>query len=177
MINSQKKIYIVAITSGIINLVLIILVILPLLKTIENNSQALLSQKGELLLLKQRKENLENLKKVSETQRENLEKIEHTFVNPEIPIDFIRFLEKTALDSRTSIKISLASEKEEETDFGPTLSFNISLESSFPNFLKFLEKLENAPYLIEILNLNIERLGGETPGNISAALSIRTLTK
>ncbi len=173
----MKKIYLIGGILVIINLILIIFVIFPLINGIKKKSEDLVFQKTELILLEQKKENLVNLKKIYTARQTGLEKIEAVFVDPETPIDFISFLEETAKTSQASIKISLASETKEETDFGPALSFNISLEGPFPNFLKFLEKLENSLYLIEILDLNIRRLNGETPGRISVTFPIRVITK
>jgi hypothetical protein len=176
--NSKKKIYIFGAIFGIINLLLIILVIFPLVGDIEKSPKDLISQKGQLLSLEKKEINFTDLKKAYQTHQADFENIETFFIDSETPIEFISFLENIAQSSQGTIKISLASEKKEETNLGSTLAFNISLDSSFPNFLKFLEKLENSQYLIEILNLNIKKSGGESfSGNINAALSIRVLTK
>ncbi|MFA7715294.1 MAG: hypothetical protein WCX77_04325, partial [Candidatus Paceibacterota bacterium] len=39
----------------------------------------------------------------------------------------------------------------------PSLNFQISLNGSLPNVLKFIEKMTNLPYLIEIHGLNIAK--------------------
>jgi len=174
---SNRKIYIFALIVGVINLCLIILLILPLIKSIENSSKDLTNQKQELKLSLEKKENSANLERIYRDSQKELEKIETIFVDPETPIDFIGFLETTARDSQVEIKKSLTSDKTQETDFGPALSFNISLDSSASNFMKFLEKLENGPYLIEIRDLNIKRSGEKPSGLISASLSLRVLTK
>jgi hypothetical protein len=173
----KKKIFVSIVIFIIINLALIIILIFPFARAIEKNSQDLILQKQELILLSEKSEKTKNLKNIYQVHQKNLEKIDALFIDPETPIDFIGFLEKNAEDSQVKIKKSLASDKTQETDFGPALSFNISLESSVSNFMKFLEKLENAPYLIEIPNLNINALGEKSLGNINATISIRVLTK
>jgi hypothetical protein len=163
---------------GVINLLLVIFVIFPLIRDIEKSPQDLISQKGQLLLLEKREENFKDLKEHYQSYQADLDEFETFFIDSETPIEFISFLENITQSSQGTIKISLASEKKEETELGSALAFNISLDSSFPNFLKFLEKLENSQYLIEILNLNIKKLGGESfSGNINAAFSIKVLAK
>jgi len=87
---------------------------------------------------------------------DTLEKIDDLFADPEVPIEFINFLEKNAGKSQLSIEISPMAKK--ETEPWPSLSFQISTVGSFSNFLKFLEKLETGPYLIEISNLNVKKI-------------------
>lgn len=176
--NSKKKIYIFGAIFGIINLLLIILVILPLIGDIEKSPKDLISQKGQLLSLEKKEINFTDLKKAYQSHQADFENIDTFFIDPETPIEFISFLENIAQSSQGVIKISLASEKKEETEIGPVLAFNVSFDSSFPNFLKFLEKLENSKYLIEISSLNIKKSGGENfSGNVNATLSIKVLTK
>jgi len=170
----KKKIYLLGLIFGVLNIALIIFLVFPLINSLKKSSQDLISQRKELISFSEKKENFKNLEKIYQANQKKLEEIELLFIDPETPIDFIDFLENTAKDPQVSIKISLAPEKKQESDFGPTLSFNISRESSYPNFLKFLEKLENGPYLIEIQNLNIKKLEEE---KISAALQIKVLTK
>lgn len=167
----MRNIYLIGGIFVILHLMLIIFIIFPLIRDIKKTSTDLILQQFEIFLLEQSKENIENLRKVYQTHQRDLEKIEASFVDPEIPIDFIRFLEKTAADSRVGIKISLT----EGGSIPPSgLSFNIFLESSFPNFLRFLERVENGSYSIEVSNANIKRT---IEGQISIALILSTLAK
>lgn len=167
----MKKIYPVGGILLIINLILFIFVIFPLIQGIKKSSKDLILEKSELFLLEQRKNNLENLKKISDFYQKDLEKIDASFVDPETPIAFIGFLEKTAVSSQVGIEISLAGGK---SDVESLRSFNVALESSFPNFLKFLEKLENGPYPIEVSTLN---MGRTLESKISATLIFSVLAK
>ena len=167
----MKKIYLVAGTTIIINLIVIIFIIFPLIGNIKNISKDLVLQKSEIFLLEQKEGNLKNLKTIYNSNQKNFEKIDASFVDPNTPISFIGFLEKIAANSQADIEISLTGEK---SSFENGLSFSVSLSSSFPNFLKFLEKLENGPYLVEVSSLNI---GRTIEGKISAALTFSVLAK
>lgn len=164
------KIYIFGAIIGI----LILVIISFILQGIQKSSQELISQKKELILFEQNEKNLENIRGQYNVHQQNLEKINNFFIDPALPIEFIRFLEKSAFDSQASINVSSAKEIIEPE---PAFSFNTSLAGSFSNFLKFIDKLENAPYLIEITNLNIKKLGIGPSGNITANLELTVLAK
>ncbi|MBZ9578292.1 hypothetical protein KJA14_00280 [Patescibacteria group bacterium] len=152
----ERKIYLSLIIFGIITILLIILIIHPLFKGIQKNSEEFISQKKKLILLQEEMKSLKETEVLYKTYQTNIDKIDDLFADPEVPIEFIEFLEKNAEKSQLSIKISLMARK--ETEPWPSLFFQISTVGSFPNLLKFLEKLEASSYLIEISDLNVKRL-------------------
>ncbi len=164
------KIYI----FGTVLTIIILGAVTFIFREIQKSSEELISQKKELILFEQKEESLENLKEKYKVHRQNLEKINNFFVDPALPIEFIKFLEKSALDSQATIEVSLAKEIAEPE---PALSFNASLSCSFSNLLKFIDKLENGPYFIEITNLNIRKLPPESSGIVAANLELIILTK
>ena len=174
--NPKKKIYISLSIFGVVTILLIVLTIYPLFKKIKKNSEELLLQKNNLISFSEEIKSLQDIKGLYGAYRTNLEKIDERFVDPEIPIEFITFLEKNAADSQLSIDVSPGAAEKKETEPWPNLSFQISTVGSSPNFLKFLEKLENSPYLIKVLNLNLKRLTEKevtASDNINATLSIK----
>ena len=182
----KKKIYLWLIIFVGISLYFLILVIPKLLGEIRKNSEDLISLNGELISLQKETENLNELEKIYQNYQPNLFKIDELFIDPETPIDFINFLEKNAQLSQLKIEISLAPKKEIKTDPWPSLFFKVPTYGSLPNFLRFLEKMENSPYLIEIVDLNIKRLAerdaqlikypGLSPGDVESNLSIKVFT-
>ena len=154
--------------------ILILWIIIFLLQGIQESSQELVSIKKDLVLLDQQVKDLESLQGKYKNYQLDLEKINNFFVEQTLPIGFIKFLEKSALNSQASIKVSLA---KEITEPEPALSFNASFSGSFSNFLKFIDKLENGPYLVEITNLNVKDLAQESSGNIMANLVLIVLTQ
>ena len=183
----KKKIYLWLIIFGLLTLCLIILIIYPVFGWIKESSQEIISQKQRLASLQDRIESLENFKKLYPTIKPNLEKIDGLFINPEAPIGFIGFLEKTASHTQVLIEISAITLRETKKDPWPFLGFQIRINGSFPKFLRFLEKLEAGPYLIEIQSLDISRLSeqdvklkqfeGFSAGDIRASLSIKAFSK
>ncbi|MDP2672675.1 MAG: hypothetical protein Q8O84_02590 [Nanoarchaeota archaeon] len=143
----------------ILCLVFIVFLIWPLLKDIKKSSSDISEQKQKLLLLESKSKNLEKF----QNRYVDIEPTEAFFVKADLPVDFIRFLERTSKDSDITAKISLSSG-----------TYQIAVAGSFPNFLRFLERLQNSQYLIEIGNFNVARQG---QGNINANLSLNVLSK
>ena len=184
--NPSNKIYLISAIFGLITLVLIFFFVYPLFKEIKKNSEDLITFRKELISLEAKIENLRKFKEIFQTLQPDLEKIDKLLVDSEVPIDFIKFLEKTAIDSQVLIEISATSSKTIQTDPWPSLGFQIILTSSFQNYLKFLEKLETSPYLIEIQNLIVRRLSENeirlmprtfSLGDVKATLSIKVFTQ
>lgn len=181
-----KKLITTSLIFTIITLVLIVFFIYPLFQKIKRNSEDLISAKKELISLQAKIENLEKLKELYLTLQPGLEKIDALFIDPKAPIDFIKFLEKIGGDSGVLIDISYIGVRKIETDPWPSLGFQIALTGPFPNCLKFLERIETSPYLIEVQNLDIRRIAkeevarfkeGVSAGNVEATLSIKVFTK
>ena len=154
----MKKNYLSSIIFLALATLLIIFLIYYFFEEIKKNSEELVSQKQELISLNQEKESLEKIDTFYKNYQSNLVKVNELFIDKEVPIEFINFLEKLATTSQLLIEISPGARKETKEDPWSNLSFQLSLSGSFPNFLKFLEKLEASPYLIEVLNLNIKKL-------------------
>jgi len=185
--NIKNKINLSLIFFLILAIFLIAFLIYPLLEDIKNNSKEIISQKKEIKVLENKIRDTEEFRKNYAEIKPNLEKIETLFTNSEAPIDFISFLEKTSQACHLTIKIvpSAITKKTEEP--WPSLSFSITLTGSFPNFLRFLERLETGPYLTEIQNLSIKRLletelklkefENLSLGDIQASFLIRAFTK
>ncbi|MDI6591776.1 MAG: type 4a pilus biogenesis protein PilO [Patescibacteria group bacterium] len=170
--NPNKKIYLTLAIFGILIISLIVFLIYPLFEEIKKDSEELLLQKKRMVSLTEQRENLKKIEDIYKNYQSDLDKIEKLLPDPEIPIELISFLEKASRDSEVGLEISSIT-KEAPTNFWPSLSLQISITGSTPNSLKFLEKLENAPYLIEILNLNIRRSEKE----LKTSLLVKVYTK
>jgi len=158
---------------------IIVFVICPLIGEIKKSSQGLISEKNKLSVLEEQINSLGRFKILYKNLEEILEKIDGLFVNKEVPVDFIGFLERTADKSSVDIEVSPLSGGQTDTDPWPFLVFQITVDGSFLQILSFLEKMENSPYLVEIQNLTISQTSGEkTPsGNVKASFSFKVFAK
>jgi len=184
--STAKKIYLSS-AIFIISFGLFVFIILILFADIKKKSGEIPLQKQDLSFLQAKIDNLGKFKNIYQEVNPNLDEINNLFIDPEVPVEFIGFLEKTSQDCGISINTSLLSAKKSDKDFWNFLSFRITAASSFSKFLTFLEKVENSHYLIEIQNLNIKRLSeddlklkdfeGFSVGDVEVNLSIKVYTK
>jgi Tfp pilus assembly protein PilO len=168
----NKKILIASIIFGLIALLLICFVISPLLRGIKEDSEEIVALKKDLILFQNKINNFEEAKESYENMKSSTEKIERLFIDPSIPIDLIEFWERIARESEVSIDISPVFLKSSETDPWNSISFQLTLTGSSPNFLEFLEKIETSPHLIEIQNLNVKKTKTESLKNDVNAILI-----
>jgi len=165
----KRKIIIISIVFGAISLCLIFLVIYPLLKGVKKNSQELILAKKELVSFRTEIEEFEQSKQVYGSLKTDLEKIDQLFINPDVPVDLIKFCRETAKDCGLLIDISPISLEAKETALWDSIGFRLSLIGSFSDFLKFLERIETGFYLIEIQNLSAK--------SFQQSLTIKVYTK
>ncbi len=181
--NLKKKIIIFIFIFGAIVLFLITALIRPLFGEIKKNSKELVFIKEELVSIKTKIKNFERIKEFYISNQQKFEKINDLFVNPEVPIKFIEFLEENVFTPSDLFEFEISSVNLEKSELDPwgSIAFQISLYSSFPDFLRSIEKIENSPYLVKILNLKIDKLNekeiksksGFSEGAIKAILSIK----
>ncbi len=164
----KKQIYIIVSAFFLLAIFLVLFLVYPLSKEITQSSGELVSQINSRLALKSQYDQALNFKQKYESYQQNLNKADDLFIDPQNPVDFIEFLEKTASDSGIKLQISAPSFSKEETL--PYESFQLSSSGSFPNTAKFISQLETGRYLIQIKNLNIQN-------NKSAQISIKVLSE
>ncbi|MCK4520773.1 hypothetical protein KAT95_02820 [Candidatus Parcubacteria bacterium] len=180
MTDFNKKIYISLGLFTTAALVFAFLVIYPLLTQIRENSSNFVLQKNSFAELQEREANFKKLKFFYQTYKQDLKRIDALFINSSDPVEFtafMEFLENNAKDCGLPIEILNLPVKKAELDAWNFNNSQLSLEGSFSNILKFLEKLENAPYLIEISNLNIKKDSADLNKNAQANLTIKAYTK
>ena len=169
---SKKKIYTTLIIFVLIAIALVVFSVWPLLTEIKMNSEELLLGKNNIATLGVQANEIENFEKNYENYKPNLEKMEQLFIDSKDPVDFIKFLEKTASDSEITSEISLlpSSQKENQT----FITFQFFSNGDFSKMLEFSEKLEAGPYLIEIKNLTIKN---STEQKVDANFLLKVFTK
>jgi len=149
-----------------------------LLKGIEKNSGDLISAKNNIAALNTQISGAENFKKNYVDLKPNLDKISQMFVDPENPVDFIKFLEDTAYACQITSKISLAdisgSDAKNKQDF---IVFQFFSSGYFPEMLNFSKKIEAGPYLVEVENLTIQNAKDAKDGKVDATFTIKAFIK
>lgn len=161
-------------------LLLIFSIFLCFIKIREASSN-LLSIKNEIAVLSIQAEDIENFKKNYSDYLPNLQKIDQMFVDPQNPLNFIEFLEKSALDANVELEISPLS----FSDAGglKILSFQLVCTGNFSDELDFLKNIEKGPYLLSIKdaafsNLHAPKTDGKAAAKQPRAIfSVKVLTQ
>ena len=148
----KRKIILSSIFFLIFFLLIFLCLILPNLKEIKRISKEISQTNLKLEEIERRQEEIEKFKRLPLEIKENLSKFEKFFVNKEIPIDFVEFLEKIAKDLKIQGQISISSFSKD------SISFQIKGVSSPESVFKFIEKVENCNYLIQIEKIRISKL-------------------
>jgi len=180
----KNKINIFILAFSLVTVALIFVLAGPFLNNIKENSKKFSEQKSQISLIEKRIENVEKFKKIYEGKESNFKQVKSLFVNEFVPIDFIDFIEKTADGLGLLYEISPDPVVKNEKNKWSSLVFGIKSTGSFSNFMKFLEKIENSPYLIKIQDLNINSLiegksniGKVVPAdNVGGVISIEVFT-
>lgn len=153
----NKKIIIASVAVFIGILLFAILGVLPLLRGIKENSKALESQYVKILNANSDEAEVVRYLKFSQTHKDDLEIIESIFVDSQTPVGFIQFIEEISATSNIEVKITPGTAKKQKGVPWPTMSFHLASFANYPDFFRFVEKLENGPYLLEIRNTSLSR--------------------
>ena len=172
----KKKISITLIIFSILIISIIAFIVVPIFQKINDNAGKIISQKQELALLEAEDVSLKENEPFQEQSKQLMEQIDKLFVNLDVPLGFINFLEKTSEDCQLKIEILPNFEKKTEKGSWPYSTFQITSIGSFSNFLNFVEKLDNSDYLIGIQNINISKAGG-SEANVRAVFTIKVFVK
>lgn len=175
---SKQKIIIILIILTALSFVLVGFLIHLQLKGVKKTSEELVNLKKELILFQSKAGELEQFKKTYQELEPDLKRIDSLFVDPEVPIELIKFWENIASDSGLLIEISPAFIKPGETEPWKPMGFQLVLTGSPKNFLKFIEKIETGPYLTEVQSLVITKQEKEVEGgDVKATLLTKAFIK
>lgn len=187
MIILKRKIFFILISIILIVFILMLLLVIFLIKDIQRNSQEFLLERKMLTLMEREFQEFENFERDSAFYQSNLEKLDKLFLNPKVPIDFVQFLEEESGNIGLLIKISPSIITSRKSDPWESIGFQILLTGSFPNCLKFLEKLQISPWLLEVQmtevkritekELQLEGLKDFSLGDVSFSIILKVYTK
>lgn len=177
----NKKTIIATAALAVSTLLFAVFAIVPLLGGIRNDSRHLEIQSLKVLTAASAEKEAAEFLKFSQAKEEDFQKIENIFVDAETPIGFIRFIEEIAATSNLAVKITPGAADKKKGVPWPVMDFQLASSASYPVFLRFLEKLENGPYLLEVQNTSLVRdrtsLGEENSvKDVSFTLLIQVFT-
>jgi Tfp pilus assembly protein PilO len=176
--NYKKQIIIISSIFGLISIALVFFVIYPLIKEIKESSKNTALLDKEMGSSQNQEKNLSDLKDFYNSVEPNVVKMDNLFVDSQVPIELIKFLEKTAADQNISIEINAVSPKKEGDGLWNYILFQATLKGSYTGFLRFLEKIESGPFLNQVTTLSIAKAdSGQSADKIGATFSIKIFVK
>jgi len=168
MIFNSKKNIILVVFLIFLFLFFLFFVCMPLIE-IGRMSKEIKSQKNNLALLDIKIKNLAKFKDVSQELEDMAKEINGLFIDLEVPLEFINFIEKTIRECSLKREVfSISPQNNPNKDTWSFLSFQLGVSGAFPDFLKFLDKLENNPYLIDVKNIHVSKLGDKATSTINS---------
>ena len=158
-----------------------VLVLYPIFQGILQDNETVLGQKQELLQIQESKKRSHEFESISQGYADEFVRLQALFVNRETPLSFFRFLDETALGLGIRMEKSPGNVQYITQDPWPSFQVRLVGEGPYPNVVAFVEKVENAPYLVEIQTFTITESGQslESPGqgwvefSLSAKVFIR----
>ena len=108
----------------------------------------------ELLALTTKKSSPAQIKRGSESVAAITDRVRRNFVSEEKIVDFIVFIEDSAKETGNSVSIN-SSDAGADSAEKKLLKFRIALTGAYPNFVNFLARLQDAPYLVRIRKVEI----------------------
>jgi len=159
-VSLPKNVITISIGGFLALLTLVALVLYPLIKNMQAAADKLVGVQQELALFHDGSGNPDYIQETHAKIAPDRERFDTLFVNPDVPLDVIQFLEKTASASEITITIAPSgkSTAQEDTDPWPSIGFQLRLVSTFPDLLQFLEKIENGPHLVQLQDVAASRI-------------------
>lgn len=150
----------------------------PVLKDIARTSEQLLVERNNLFSLEAKINNLQRFDEEYQKLKPDLEKADSLLVEADLPVDFIRFLEEASAESNVSLKISPSSLAKNAKDPWPGSGFQLSLAGSYPEIVRFVDKLENGPYLAVLRTINFsQEFNRLSSGDIKGSIAIKVYVR
>lgn len=190
---TRNTTYIILASFSIVTVALVVFFIYPLKKDIQSASDVIFLAKNSAFSIAQQGKVLDDFKLKYDDYKPNLEKLGKLFVDAKDPIEFIKFLEETALDTDIDVDINLAPAgtglyltpptKEKDSGVSPVIVFQISALGNFLSIAEFSEKLEKGPYLLKLYSLSIKKSEGVSPlqkktyDGVDASLLVEALVR
>src|SRR3989338_11045656 len=176
----KQKIYFNAGIFLAVLALIIILIIMPMISQIKNDGAELAQKKKTLEDFYKNYQALEAAQKNYQTAQNEIYALP-AFLPDNDALNFIMLMEKIAQATGNSQSVSAENNNQIANPDAPTakksLNFQVSLNGNFPNLIKFLTYLENAPYYNDIKSIQIQRLSEKNKDNADASGGINAIIK
>jgi type II secretory pathway component PulM len=181
-INPKQKIYLTAGCFLIVVVLIVVFGVLPLISKIKKEGKVLISKKQMMEFFYDDWRTLENAKKEYQKIQKEMDSLSALLPLNET-IKFIMSLENIAQITNNQEEISVlnygsqsVAESQKKQPQKDSLSFQVKLQGSFPNLIKFLTYLENNSYYNDVNSIQIQRFSQKELSNIGDISTVLKLS-
>ena len=160
--NFKQKIYLSIFFMTAAFLLLLLLCVLPTLRSIANASNDLVARRQELASIEYLGQNFQDVEAKFRSYEKSLEDMDNllkqeSLIDPEIPVSFINFFREQADELDLALRIFPLEFHQKENEDWDYMDFRVSGVGRFIDMMKFFKKMENSDWLIEEQSLSITR--------------------
>jgi Tfp pilus assembly protein PilO len=150
-----RNLLFVTVSFTIAGMVFLLLVVHPIFQGVLRDHEEILAQKQRSAQIQEDQKHLRDFESVFASNQSEFAQLERLFLDTQAPSGFFRFLDTTSAAFSLEVEANPGARQQEKGDSGPSIKIEIQGNGSYPNIVAFLEKIENAPYLVEIEDISI----------------------
>lgn len=130
-------------------------------RRIENSYQEARKIYETRAAIQAQREEVRQFNAISSQYTQEFAQLDGVLLNVDVPTQFFRFLQNVAKETYVDISITPSSYEPSREGSWASVNLQVNLKGSYSDSLSFMEKLENAAYLINIQSINITKTGGD----------------
>ena len=173
MIPPKRKTFIIFFAVVAVNLLFLGLVSYSVLGRIIVNSGKLVSQEQAFAQAEIDAESIQQFQNLRVLREQEFKRFEAVFVDLTTPISFLEFVENLAQSFQLELQVAPGNSKKIQGDPWQSLTFTLATTGSYSSVAGFVEKLELAPYVLEVVSLHITQAAQKADGNVQATLALK----
>ena len=172
----KQKVIIALVSFAVCSAVFLGVLVYPVFRGVQEDYKEVLAHKRHILQLKEDAKSAREFGALSSQYAKEFVQLEGLFVDSKIPIAFFRFLDGTAALLNMQIEKSPGVAQKLQGDRWPSFEVRLAGRAAYHSVMAFLQKIENAPYLLEVKTLTISTKKG-FGREVEFSLSLKVFTK
>jgi len=173
---AKQKVIIAFASFAVCSMIFLGAVVYPVFHGVLEDYKQVLAHKREILQLEEDGKSTNEFEMLAGQYEKEFVRLQGFFVDSKIPIAFFRFLDETAALLNVQIEKSPGVSQKLEGDRWPSFEVRLAGGGAYLSVMAFLQKIENAPYLLEVKTLTLSTEKG-FGGEIGFSMSLKIFTK
>ena len=147
---------------------IVIFVYRPLFLNLKNNSENLTKKAKDFFQVEKEIKSVESFKEITQEKATVFSFLDDSFLNFSAPVEFFEFLEglvrqdNLLVDISPNVRAIGPKEGEEGEVVFKSIEFEVLSGGSFEDTLRFLKEIEHSPFLLETLEVSLDKITEKT---------------